>query len=336
MKKFKILSALLSAVTAISALSVYAGATCIPEGYEPTFDLTPTIEGSIKREEIKSGENLFYVYSYYYDTDGNKVTGKSLIYIDRSNADELGSGMTMFRADKETGRLMGAYTGFAKNKKGRSYYNMGKRIYGWYKVGNNWYHFDENGYADTGRVKISGSYYTFDKKGKWTGKVSKKGLAPKDFYIEYSCIYESFDSDGLIVYGADTEKDYPDAKVTKQVKMSAQDRQIFYAMFLESDFETGKDYVFDDEAFSERMKSYKTEGDFTMFGSEPGYSYDVEVSYGGKKTKISFFYDSVQLIHLEKDFLAAYRLTQNIHGYLYNFLYKKYPRPDGVEWAGID
>ncbi len=326
MKKAKILSVLLSAATTISALSISAGAMIIPEGYEPVSDITQSAEG--KLVQLDDGR--------YFLNSENEPVGNSLIYIDRSNADALGSDMTMFRADKETGKLNGTYTGFTKDKNGRRYYKYGKRIYGWYKVGNSWYHFGENGYADTGKVKLCGGKYTFDEKGKWTGRVTKCGLAPKDFYIEYSCIYEGFNSDGLIIYGEDMEKDYPDDKVTRQVKVSDRDKQVFYAMFLESGFEQGSDYVFDSEDFRKRLENYKTDVDFMISESEPNYSYDIEISYGGKETKISFFYDSRQLIHIEQDYFRADNFTSAMRDYMRDYLCRKYPEPEGISWAGIE
>lgn len=336
MKKSRILTAALSAVTAVTALSTTASAVWVKPDEAPLIDLTPSVEGERYEEWVKIDEVSSVLNRYYLDKNGEKVTGKKLLWIDYSFETEIGSAMRMVEADPETGELHGNYTGFTKSSEGRRYYDDGKRIYGWYKIGNSWYHFDENGYADTGKVKICGASYTFNEKGKWTGKVSKSGIAPKDFELTYASGWmNSFSTDGNIFYG----EDYEDEKYEKQIKFSARDRQVMYCMFLESGFEIGKDYRFESEDVYETVRSY---GEKYELGDDLGIcettdtlSDIVTVSYGGKTSKISFGYDSYQLIHLEEDFLRGYILTNNIYQYRRNYLYKKYPMPEGVDWVTL-
>lgn len=341
MRNSKLSAAALSAIMAASALSLSAGATCIPEGREPVLDLSPAIEGSVKREEVKTSAYSSTVYKYYYDKNGNKIKNRNIIYLDMSDPDELGSRMLMVNMDKETGELGGTYTGFTRSKKGLRYYQYGERIYGWFKYGKSWYHFNENGYADTGRVELAGGKYTFDENGRWTGKLIKSALAPEDFYAEFGVEFgvefggypERFNSDGFIKYGDDMVND---CEVTAQVKLSDIDRQIMYAMFMESGFEMNESYSFSTDEMNKRINKYTVNSDFSVYDSEPSLSYTVKVSFGGESTDISFCTDCEQVIHIEEDFLNAYNLTGRMLNYQQNYLYKKYPRPEGISWFGID
>ena len=236
-------------------LAVNASAVYIPEGYTPVYDITPTVEGSLTDKFIDEGGGHGRTEYYYLDKNGEIVTGCSLLYIDRSYEDDLCADMRMRSVDKVTGKITGYYTGFTKNSKGKRYYISGERIYGWYKIGNYWYHFDENGYADTGRTKICGAYYTFDKSGKWTGRVSKNGVAPEDFTFSFITWGSAFDTDGYIYYGDGAENEEDDFKrYETQVKFSGRDRQIFYCMLLESGFGDGKAYDFGGAYLSEKAE----------------------------------------------------------------------------------
>lgn len=323
---------LLTAAVTVSALGTTASATYIKDGDTPVFDLKPSVEGELKRTEIDLGNGHGEIVQCYVDKNGKPVTGKSLIYFDNSNKNELGSDMRMIRVNKETGELDSWYTGFTKSSKGRCYYDFGKRIYGWYKVGNNWYHFDENGYADTGRVKICGAYYTFEEKGKWTGKVSKGGVAPKDFKLEVSDIHgmSSFDTEGNIYYGSD----WDGKKYTAEVKFSARDRQIMYCMFLESGFETGGKTELGFGEIEEYMKD--VEEDIMAWETEPVSGLVIKAYVGGKTAEINYDEVCVQTMHVNEKCFSAYNLAESLSSYRWNTLYKKYPKPESVDWVTIE
>ncbi len=337
MKKSRLITAFLTAVTAASMLSVTSYAGYIPEGYTPVCDITPTVEGSLKEKRINLGGGHGKVEYYYLDKNGEVVTGRNLLYCDRSDENELYSDMRMRTADKKTGRITGYFTGFTKGKAGKRYYVSGERIYGWYKVGNNWYHFDEKGYADTGRVKICGAYYTFDKNGKWTGKVSKSGIVPKDFVFSFTTSGSAFDSNGYIYYGkgAESEDDADFRRYETQVKFSARDRQIFYCMLLESGFADGKDYRFDNEYFCKKEDEIKKKSGREILYtsvSEHETVYTLEYTLNGKNGSVKFGFDSRQLTNIDKECFNAYCFAKSAGDYRTYYLYEKYPAPEGVFW----
>ncbi len=329
MKKSKITAFLLSAVATAQALTCTASAGYIKEGDTPLYDITPTVEGEIRSVDIPDADekNSFSVYYFYYDKNGNKVTDKSLLYIDHSRSDSFEFDMRMRIVDKKTGRLRGNYTGFTKSNKGRRYYSNGERLYGWHKIDNSWYHFNDNGYADTGRVKICGAYYTFDKNGRWLNKVSRNGLAPKDFFVEARTPVRSYNTNGYIHYGYDMETE---SDVEKNVKFLSADKQIFYCMFLESGFEHGKKYTFEWDYPEKITKNYLDgkENINCSYGTMPVMDYVTTISYGGKTTEILYNFDNTVINHIDINALSAYRLTSGLQFFRYNALYKKYPEPE--------
>ncbi len=332
MKKSRLITTFLSVFTAVSTFGTTVSATYIKENDTPVIDLKPSVAGELKRTEIDLGNGNGRIAQCYVDEKGNPVTGKSLIYFDNSNENEVGSDMRMIKVDKKTGELESWYTGFTKSSKGRCYYNFGTRVYGWYKVGNYWYHFDENGYADTGRTKICGAYYTFDKNGKWTGKVSKNGVAPKDFSLEVSDIHgmSSFDTEGNIYYGSD----WDGKKYTADVKFSARDKQVIYCMFLESGFETGGNVKLGFGEIENYMKD--VEEDILAWETEPAFGFVIKATVGGKTAEIS--YDEVcrQVMHVNEDCFNAYNFAESLSDYKTNTLYKKFPKPENVDWVTIE
>ena len=335
MKKSKLISALLTAATMASMLSVNASAGYIPEGYAPVYDITPTVEGSLQDKFIDEGGGFGRTEYYYLDKDGEVVTGRSLLYCDRSYEYDMGLDMRMRTVDKKTGKITGYYTGFTKNSKGKRYYFSGERIYGWYKVGNSWYHFDEKGYADTGRVKICGAYYTFDKNGKWTGKVSKRGVAPTDFKLTFTTRGGAFDTDGYIYYGDGAEsEDAVFKRYEAQVKFSGRDRQIFYCMLLESGFADGKEYKFDEKYLSEKAKQMteKSGKEIYMSATDPETVYTMKYTFNGISGSVAFGFDSRQITHFDKECFDAYCFAKSAGDYRTYYLYDKYPAPEDVFW----
>lgn len=324
MKKIQVLSALVSAAAAMSILSFNAAAGYIKEGDTPCYDISPSVKGEIRRVSEKTGENTASVSYYYYDESNNIVKDKGLLYIDYSSSDEISYDMRMVNVEKSTGKLKGSYTGFTSSSDGRRYYNNGRRIYGWYKVGKSWYHFDKNGYADTGRVKICNSYYTFDEKGKWTGKVSKKGLAPDNFSLSFSNGLSAFNTDGYIYYGSD----WDDNKYEKTVKLSARDKQAIYCMLLESGFsENAKyDYYYLRDKTSEYTKACGND-ELSFYESSSEIINHAEITCGEKSFKISFSNDCIQITHFDESAFKAFILTENLSDYRTEYLYSKYPKP---------
>ena len=335
MKKSRIAAAFLSAFTAVSALAVNASAMYIKEGDTPVFDVTPTVEGSIERIHTDLGGGFGQYNNYYVDENGEPVTGYSLLYIDYSYSSEIGSEMRMMLIDEKTGEIESYYTGFTKSSKGRRYYLRGERIYGWYKIGSYWYHFDENGYADTGRVKICGAYYTFDEKGRWQNKVSKSGCAPEDFtlYIEDIHGMSGYSTDGYIYYG----EDYDGKEYTKNIKFSVRDRQVMYCMFLESGIAAGEETKYDDiyKLCEKHIRGEGTEH-LEIWELEPAFGFKVTVTCDGESTKLVFNDTCSQFCHRDEDWFDAYRFTENLYGYRLNYLYKKFPKSEGVDWVMLE
>lgn len=319
MKKTRITAAFLSALTAASMLSTSASALWSTSYKNPDKAIIDA-EATVAGEVVNISQGLNGVNgSFFVNGDGEAVTGKKIVYTDLSGEYDIGFKMRMLRLDTKTGRVTQLLTGFVKNKTGRRYYCEGRRIYGWYKIGSYWYHFDENGYADTGKTKICGAYYTFDKKGRWTGKVSKSGTAPKDFKLEFISGNESgFSTDGKITYVPNSAG----IKRTVQEKFSARDRQVMYCMFLESGMTPGEKYVSDDGSDSSTsdiaMGIYgeKTNSDDLM---------TVRITTGGKTTEIVYSPDDEGNAYFDAECLEAYIISENLSDYMTNCLFKKYP-----------
>lgn len=336
MKLRKLTALFLAAVTAAS-LSVSASAGYVKEGTTPLIDIKQSVKGRFGRDDDG--------YSYLFNEKNEKITGKSLVYLDATRSEtDLGFDMRMWCFDKETGHFTGkTYTGFTKDKKGRRYYDKGVRIIGWYKIGNSWYHFNKDGYADTGKVKIAGVSYTFDKKGKWTGKVAKSGVAPKDFKLEISesSLSQGFSTDGVISYGNIYDENYDVEKYTADVKITNRDRQVIYSMLMESGIETlngteiTEKYVYDSIFGCDYLKDVPETLE-VMGSSEPSSNYTIKATINGKETIIIYEPDvGHQLIHFDETAYKFHNLTTNLLGY-YSTLRAKYPPAEGTEFATYD
>ena len=333
MKLRKLTALFLAAVTAAS-LSVSASAGYVKEGTTPLIDIKQSVKGEFRREN-PDGTG----HAHLYNEKGEIIKGKSLVYLDLSSKYELAFRMRMHRFDKETGQFTAkTYTGFTKDKKGRRYYDKGVRIIGWYKIGNSWYHFNKNGYADTGKVKIAGVRYTFDEKGKWTGKVAKSGLAPKDFNLEIKGSLGSygFSTDGVLSYGQTYDGLY-----TTDIKMSKIDKQVFWSMYQESGMEAlngtaiTEKYLYDVTFKSDYLKD-APETLEVMGSSEPSSNYTIKATINGKEAIIIYEPDvGHQLIHFDETAYKFHNLTTNLLGY-YSTLRAKYPPAEGTEFATYD
>ena len=334
MKLRKLTALFLAAVTAAS-LSVSASAGYVKKGTTPLIDIKQSVKGRFGRDDDG--------YSYLFNEKNEKITGKSLVYLDRSGDTELGFDMRLLKFDKETGQYKDYYTGFTKDKNGRRYYDKGVRIIGWYKIGNSWYHFNKDGYADTGKTKIAGVRYTFDKKGKWTGKVAKSGVVPEDFKLEMSenLLSEGFSTDGVISYGNIYDENYDVEKYTAEVKITNRDKQVIYSMLMESGIEKlngteiTEEYVYDNILGCDYLKDVP-EGAGEIGFSEPSGYYTIKASVNNKEfTLICDNYIAGQINHFDETAYNAYNVANNLKGY-YNNIRAKNPPRDDVEYFYLD
>lgn len=123
---------------------------------------------------------------HYMKDNGTLAKGLYYTLISRSPYyDE----MLMCKYDSK-GNFVDYYTGFSRTSAGRYYYLNGKRMTGWQQINGNYYHFNSKGIADTGRKKIAGCTYTFDKNGIYTGRRTVKGARPSDFAVSFSYGYD--------------------------------------------------------------------------------------------------------------------------------------------------
>ena len=80
--------------------------------------------------------------------------------------------------------------GWYENSGGKYYYENSQPAHGWRRIDGEWYCFDyDDGTAATGKTEMGSGYYFFDEHGKWTGRLAKAALAPKDFEFEFQEIY---------------------------------------------------------------------------------------------------------------------------------------------------
>lgn len=247
--------------------------------------------------------------TYYTDKNGNKFDGK---YLYANFADEKDIVPYLRLAYFEDVGIAFA-DGFSKNSKGKRYYESGERVYGWKKIDGYWYHFDTySGYMDTGKTKICGAVYTFDKNGRWTKRVSKSGLAPEDFSVNYSSGWG---------FGFDTAKKevFYGPPLSAKVKIPAADRQVLWCMYLESGFETGS---------AEKIDFEYMENFIEEFGY--GQSIDVKHSIYGRKivdkitvtaanstAEITFDCDVKQISLLDEKAYRAWLLDKQYSDYRY-------------------
>ena len=327
--KFKKLTAVLLATVTAASLSVSASAGYIKEGTTPLIDTEVSVKGEFRRENADGTGR-----AYIYDKNGEIIKGHSIAYLDFSRQNDLGFSMLMYRFDKETGQFTAeTYTGFTKNSKGKRYYCKGERITGWFKVGKDWYHFGKDGYADTGKVKIAGTSYTFDENGKWTGKVEKSGICPEDFKLELTASLGGygFSTEGVLNYGMTWE----DGMYSVEVKMSKRDKQAFYSMFMESGMEALNGTKIDEAYLNDILDTDYFDGApdelMVMGEATPSSIYTVKVTAGGKTTEVKYNEVGDQLIHFDETSNKIYGLTRNLRGY-YRNLKEKYPPAQGVEF----
>lgn len=271
MKLTKIISVFISMVAVTSVMAM-------PINAEKLFD---------ERIDTQNIVQLYYDGALYKNSKGENVNG--LIYADFSYPDELSCKLKM--AKFEDGTVSKYYTGFTKDKNGKRYYEKGERIYGWYKIKGNWYHFDMyNGYMSTGKTKICGVTYNFESSGKWTGKLSKSGLVPSGFGVSFiNNANKGFDTNEKKIYYGNTENGIAE----NSVKVTKRDLQVLYCMYLESGFEPDTKTVFDEQYIIDFVEEHCEEPGF--YTTEPSIFYNINICSGDKKSEIVFYLDDIQL-----------------------------------------
>lgn len=314
MKMRKILSlALAVTVMALTAIPVNAGMI--------TADTAPfDAKGIVQAYRYYEGD-------YYGDKDGNRLNG--LIYADLSYPDEIGSRLRMVKF--EDGQEKSTYTGFTKSAAGKRYYDCGERAYGWRRINGEWYHFDTyTGYMSTGRTKICGTNYLFGADGKWTGKLSKSGFAPKNFTLSFYSPNAKigFNTGARKLFYGDTEVGTAEGNI----KMSARDRQVLYCMLLESGIESLSGSAFDEQYIIKCMEKFS---EYAYYTSEPAVEYKVTANINGQTMEFTYYTDAEQLAAIDD---ASFRSTMLFREYqrFYNELEKKYPYNGEYEIFGLE
>lgn len=317
MKKI-ISTALAFVIVGMTAFTAEAG--IIDKCENPAFD-TKGIVQAYKYEQSDG--------SFYGDKDMNRLDG--LVYADFSSPNVIGSDLRL--AKFKDGQRESFYTGFTKSSRGKRYYVNGERAYGWQKIKNNWYHFDTyTGYMSVGRTKICGTAYVFDENGKWTGKLSKGGLAPSDFSLTFfspnaKCGFDTKDS--KIFYG-DTENGTAEGKI----KLSSRDRQVLYCMILESGIENYSGTVFNDQYMNEVTASFD-DGEYEYEDTEPMLRFDISAVLNGQNYSAQYTGDISQIIVADKNAFDLDQLYNKCFAF-FNELKQKYPYSGEYEILALE
>lgn len=331
LKKFIAFTA--AAVSAVSVLSCTAWAV-YADGREFAADDMVRCEGYIdKWETVVDKSGLIQAYRvelpdendptahtvYYADKNNQKLNG--LLYANMAYPDSTVPKFLM--AEFKDGNIKRYVSGFTKSSEGKRYYINGERAYGWHKIKGCWYHFNtKNGYMDTGKTTISGAVYTFDKNGRWTYRVSKDGIAPKDFSVSIKCTgCDGFDTKEKKLYYGQNE----DGTAETSIKISARDRQILWCMYLESGFAQGSGETFDEDYITGFCESFfESNVEFEVYSSIPEIVYDIAVNVGDTSAKLSYNTDAEQIALIdEKTFRAG--LLYGGYGRYLKELKEKYP-----------
>lgn len=133
------------------------------------------------KKEFDDGKYIydveFYVkgvatYEYEIFEQSGKIKEKDRDVWDAEDTRKYGSGKAT------TAKTVKQKTGWVKKGNKWQYYNANGKIVknSWKKLKGEWYHFDKNGYMQTGLKKISGKWYYFEKDGEMeTGWEKIKG-----------------------------------------------------------------------------------------------------------------------------------------------------------------
>lgn len=323
LKNFKKIIAV--AAAAVSAATVLSCTVCAgyADGWETVVDKSGLVQVYRVEEQDRDDPSIGHVF--YADKDSKKLNGR--MYANFS--DEYSAAPRFLMVDFDDGKIGQYVSGFTKSSAGKRYYIKGERAYGWYKIKGYWYHFDiKSGYMDTGKTKIGGAFYTFDEKGRWTYRVSKDGVAPKDFSVRFiGNPHKGFDTAEKKLYYGISEDDNSTAEAS--VKIPARDRQILWCMYLESGFEQGSSETFDEDYMIDFCKSFfPADSEVSAYSSVPVIVYDITVSVGDTSTKIAYNVDADQIALIdEKTFRAD--LLYSGYGRYFAELKEKYPYMGG-------
>lgn len=310
---FKKIIALTAAAACIFTVSQTSFAW--DDSIKTVVDISGAVQIYKTYEQDENDPNVSH--GFYTDKDGNKLNG--LIYGDFSGEDNLAPQLLL--ADFENGAAHFA-DGFIKDSKGKRYYTQGERTYGWKKINGYWYHFDtESGYMDTGRAKICGSVYVFDKDGKWTKRLSKSGFAPKDFSVSFTGGWGGgFDTAEKKIYYGETLN----GMAEENIKIPAADRQVLWCMYLESGFEHGAEILFDFECMQDFLKKSMPDVDGVYYTSVPQLISSIKVSAEEMTTDITYDSDVAQAALLDENIYHGWLLEKQYMEY-YRELEKNYP-----------
>lgn len=312
----KIIAFAAAAVFSATVLSCTVCAGYVDD-WETVVDKSGLVQVYESKEQDKDDPSTGHVF--YTDKDNNKLNGR--MYANFSDAYSVAPNFLL--VEFKDGTNIKYVSGFTKSSKGKRYYINGERAYGWHKIKGHWYHFNtKNGYMDTGKTTIGGAVYTFDKNGRWTYRVSKDGLAPKDFSVSFKgtgC--DGFDTKEKKLYYGQNE----DGTAETSIKISARDRQILWCMYLESGFEQGGSEVFDEKYIYSFCESFfDPEDEFGVYSSEPEIVYDITVNVGDTSAKIEYNTDSDQIALIDEKTFRADLLYNGYSRYRAE-LEEKYP-----------
>ena len=312
----KIIAFAAAAVFSATVLSCTVCAGYVDD-WETVVDKSGLVQVYESKEQDKDDPSTGHVF--YTDKDNNKLNGR--MYANFSDAYSVAPNFLL--VEFKDGTNIKYVSGFTKSSKGKRYYINGERAYGWHKIKGHWYHFNtKNGYMDTGKTTIGGAVYTFDKNGRWTYRVSKDGLAPKDFSVSFKgtgC--DGFDTKEKKLYYGQNE----DGTAETSIKISARDRQILWCMYLESGFEQGVSEFFDEKYIYSFCESFfDPEDEFGVYSSEPEIVYDITVNVGDTSAKIEYNTDSDQIALIDEKTFRADLLYNGYSRYRAE-LEEKYP-----------
>lgn len=311
---FKKITALIAA--AVSAAAVLS--CTVSAGY--TDDWETVVDKSELIQALLDESDPYISTVAYTNEKGERLSG--LLYANLAYPDSIAPNFRLTEFDN--GMIKQYVTGFTKSSKGKRYYIRGERAYGWHRINGYWYHFDtESGYMDTGKTTIGGSVYSFDEKGRWTYRVSKDGLVPKDFSVRFiSNGGRGFDTgEKKIFYGYGESGSTAEASA----KISARDRQILWCMYLESGFEQGSSETFNENYIYDFCESFfEPNVEFDVYSSEPETVYTITVNIGDTSANIDYNTDADQIALIDEKTFRADLLYSGYSRYL-SELEEKYP-----------
>lgn len=307
------------AAAAVSSAAILSCTVCA--GYVDDWETVVDKSGLVQayRVELPDESNSAISTVYYADKNNKKLNG--LLYANMAYPDSTAPKFLM--VEFNDGNIKQYVSGFTKSSEGKRYYIKGERAYGWHKIKGHWYHFDtKSGYMDTGKTTIGGAVYTFDKNGRWTYRVSKDGIAPKNFSVNFMGTgSDGFDTAEKKLFYGWNENGTAEASV----KIPARDRQILWCMYLESGFEQGNSEVFDDDYMTDFCKSFfPADSEVVAYSSLPEIVYDITVNVGDTSAKIEYNTDSDQIALIDEKTFRADLLYNGYRRYFAE-LEEKYP-----------